>query len=413
MMMTNEFRQNPRFRPLLRQSDIGSCMTMLRSSIFISIILTLLAGNTLDFFRHCSANAFESKDLPKNDANYRADVLRVFRDSFSQMRSCSTPQAHADFQRSVWIVAEMKERNQLLADLVESIGSSSEIESGLAAALLPMLQPEICCAVPKLVKFLGDERPRVRGLSAQVLASIGEAARPAKNALLERANDPSSFVRIRVASALWTIGHNGRATSARLVREIAFLQADPTIDQRVLIEAIEYIGHIGPQAVDVIRTLGTLLKNGDYNTKCASAVAIIRIDPDNIEARDFLLGRLRNDHGANLHDRIKAAQVLSSISATTDEAMAVVRNSLKDESKVSYTLPYLSRMSGFSENEKLNLLLPFLKSKSAWHRQLALAQICKLGMPREMLKREAAVMLYDPDRFVQWQSRAIMDGLER
>jgi HEAT repeat protein len=128
-------------------------------------------------------------------------------------------------------------------------------------------------AVPLLMEFLQEKSAGFQSYSADALAKIGPAAKPALPALVKLLKSDDSEVRRDVAIALWKIDKNteGVPALAALLKEPARYLAEP---------AAMVLGQMGPAARPALPELREALMHPNEGVRDAVLKAISKIDRD-------------------------------------------------------------------------------------------------------------------------------------
>ncbi len=243
-------------------------------------------------------------------------------------------------------------------DLLEIL-RNGKAESGYELALLG---PQAKIAVPELRELLHDKRPRIRHVSAVVLAMIDPTAIDALPFILESLED-EEYVNYLQDRALASLGVGARSSIPQLnsltlkgdgdwdyVRVLPLLDPGgaeclPTLiralerdDSYVNDNAAEAVSLLGPRAKSAVPALSAILSRryGDpfsnYNPRVSAARALSRIGPDAREAIPALIKattpmKLESDRDSAPRDELDVDAAMSAAEAlgamTSDEDVVV------------------------------------------------------------------------------------------
>lgn len=240
------------------------------------------------------------------------------------------------------------------------------VQAGLALA---ELGPEAREAEAALVKGAADQDPEVRYAAVLALGALPAEGREAIDALARTLEDKNWFVRFTAAQALQKLGPRAKPARAALVKAlapndgvkdfrpircgaamVALARVDPEAPElkgalALVVEKLlgyegdgsdgarmigaEMLGECGPSARSAVPALVRRLKDEDGDVRVASALALLKIDPEK-QASSSLAALMAELKNPDLLIRILAADALGGLGACARDAVPALTASLRD-----------------------------------------------------------------------------------
>jgi HEAT repeat protein len=341
-------------------------------------------------------------------------------------------------------------------------------EESVRAQTAVRLKKMGAAAVPELIKALKNEDAYIRMKAADILGSIGLAAKDSVPALIEALKDKNIFVRSKASKALKRIqsaaedfygrptivyratkdmeeipllpersiplliedlGHGDKLVRRNAAKALALMgpKAEPALS--VLTKALEdyepavryhaasALGHIGPAAQDSKYALMQALQDKDHGVRVQAAQALGKIKP---KSQDVVLALIRALSDKDILVRASAMRALQVINpnAALDLIPKLksefIRNLGHEDEGIRFYATLALKELGLLAPEALNPLLETLKDTQASVRQGAAQALVRMGpeiLPalirawRENRDREVRKIL--ADRFVEEGTRAV------
>jgi HEAT repeat protein len=305
-------------------------------------------------------------------------------------------------------------------------------------------------AVASLLPALRDPEPRVRAAAARALASMGEAARPALDALRALRDDADPAARFSSAAALWRIGREATGAVAAcleaeaaggapkpdgiwvwlspwdeglkpfdLLREIAGASpeafqelhaaaGDPASPSRAA--AIEALGAIGPGAMEAIPVLREAAGSEDGGAALPAAEAIWKISGDAGPAVRILVVILERGPA---EDRPEAAFRLGRLGLRARDAVPALEEAVESQDRplCRAAIDALGSI-GPEAAPAARALASRIKDIDPWMRAAALDALGQIGPRARLALAAARRAMHDPDAEVRWAARVAVARIE-
>jgi len=280
--------------------------------------------------------------------------------------------------RSSLMIPTMEKGTEIIPELVKGLKRSNEFQTLLIAHTLSAFGKKASVAEKELILLLPQVLRNKRLHLIKVLGDIGPDARKSVPALKEiLTNDKDLLSRIAAADSIWRI-ENKLSDEMRSVYKTALTQ--PSRDWLTTRAAILSLTNIGPPAKEFEQSLESLLPEKDTGLKFVTAIALVNINPKNIEAANILIVSLKNTNPVNDSSRIEAAQALQKADPVPEAAIATLiefcDGKTTPRSPVALTLLPNSRLT---LNQSLDLLIDALNDQDAFVRQMAAFTLAEIG----------------------------------
>lgn len=264
--------------------------------------------------------------------------------------------------------AQKEEKPKTMEDFIQDLGSKKARVRGAAAAALAKFGDKAKAAIPALIKLLQDNDPNIRLEATITLAKIG----PDSLLALEKALDSTSKL-TRMGAAL-TLGHLGSAAKP----------AEPALKK--------------------------LLKDSEEDVRCHAAQALFRIDPETAKSVVPVLTAALDS--LNPYIRLCAIGTLSRIGPAAKDAVAKLKNCLKDEDyhlRMSAAIA-IGQVDPSQDATAIDTLRIALQEPSPAVRMEAAQILGELGAKSKPVIQSIGKLLSDPNAGV---SRAAAIALSR
>ncbi len=128
--------------------------------------------------------------------------------------------------------------------------------------------------IPALIDTLSTNDGLVRGAAVGSLGEIGPAAKDAVLALTPLLDDRKFYIRVKTASALWSIDQETTSTIPVL---IACLKHT---DSSIRVSALEVLGSMGSRAESAVPIITEMLNDPDESVRKSAARQLKKIIPE-------------------------------------------------------------------------------------------------------------------------------------
>lgn len=209
-----------------------------------------------------------------------------------------------------------------MAILIEALNDSSEEVRMVAEGALGDIGPEAKAAVPALIKSVERHGSSINGIWA--LGRIGPGARAAVPLLQTIVKRNTGRELVYAAESLWRIEPDNSISVQALIKGLG------DSNQQARAEAAEALSQIGEPAQGAVSVLAQSLRDSDQRVRFNAARALILIGRKSEDAVNTLSAMLSTRY-PSAWDGIMAAEALLTINPDSEQAIAYLKEPLKDD----------------------------------------------------------------------------------